>query len=60
MVFVENIYNKYNGNIHYIINNIKLTSDDFDYLMDLKAHYNRDIDKMNHIFDYQIIRDILK
>ena len=37
---LEGIYNKYEGNIHAIINNEMLSNDDFNYIVELKEFYN--------------------
>ncbi len=37
---IEILYNKHEGDIHYIMNQYDMSGDDFDYLMDLKEYNN--------------------
>ena len=37
---IEILYDKHEGDLHYIMNHYDLNGDDFDYLMDLKAFKN--------------------
>jgi len=39
MDYIEELYHFNEGNIHHIMNKYDLDGDDFDYLMNLKAHY---------------------
>ena len=34
------LYDNYDGDLHYIMNNFKITDEDFDFLMDLKSYRN--------------------
>ena len=37
---IEIIYDKHEGDIHYLMNNYDLSNDDFDFIMELKAYKN--------------------
>ena len=37
---IEIIYDKHEGDIHYLMNHYDLSNDDFDFIMELKAYKN--------------------
>ena len=41
MDYMTDLYDAYEGNIHYIMNNYDLDGDDFDFLMELKEYNNK-------------------